>query len=87
MKNELAFEYSVEVACEKYGVTRDQLLEKGRYQPQTEARMFAMYLMRNDGLSLNTIKRFFGKKSHQTIMHAVDNIEKWIDSNQLRITL
>jgi len=59
------------VACDAFGVTREELLGSGRSARVAWPRQVAMYLSRElTDSSLPTIGRAFGGRDHTTVMHA-----------------
>ena len=67
----------VDTCCEFFAITRKQLFGRSRKRCIVEARQTCMYLMRKYKLygSLKEIGRFFGKRDHSTVIHAINNID------------
>lgn len=62
------------LVCETYGITREELLGKGRMKTQAEARCVAIFLCRihlANPPSFPELGRAFGGRDHTTIMSAV----------------
>ena len=65
----------IEVVCEHYGVTIDQLISKNRSQNIIRPRHVAMYLCTQEtDCSQDTIAKLLDRKDHSTIINARDNI-------------
>ena len=69
----------IQIICEHYNLTQDELLSKKRSNDVAIPRMIAMYICRvylDENLTKIGIE--FGGKNHTTVMHAVDKIKKEI---------
>lgn len=69
----------VQIICDHYNLTQDELMSKKRSNDIAVPRMVAMYICRvylDENLTKIGIK--FGGKNHTTVMHAVDKIKKEI---------
>ena len=69
----------VQIVCENYNLTQEELLSKKRSNEIAIPRMIAMYICRvylDENLTKIGIQ--FGGKNHTTVMHAVDKIKKEI---------
>ena len=69
----------IQIICEHYNLTQDELLSKKRSNEIAIPRMVAMYICRvylDENLTKIGIE--FGGKNHTTVMHAVDKIKKEI---------
>lgn len=69
----------IQIVCEHYNLTNDELLSKKRSNDIAFPRMIAMYICRiylDENLTKIGIQ--FGGKNHTTVMHAVDKIKKEI---------
>lgn len=69
----------IQIICEHYNLTQDELLSKKRSNDIAIPRMIAMYICRiylDENLTKIGIE--FGGKNHTTVMHAVDKIKKEI---------
>ena len=74
----LAPEEIIESVCKYFKVDYLKVIGKDRYRNLADARHISMHLLRNDlflNLSLCEIGKFFNKKDHTTIMHAIKKIE------------
>ena len=69
----------VQIVCDHYNLTQDELLSKKRSNEIAIPRMVAMYICRTYlDENLTKIGIQFGGKNHTTVMHAVDKIKKEI---------
>ena len=69
----------LQIVCDHYNLTTDELLSKKRSNDIAIPRMIAMYICRvyfDENLTKIGIQ--FGGKNHTTVMHAVDKIKKEI---------
>lgn len=69
----------IQIICEHYNLTQDELLSKKRNNDIAIPRMIAMYICRiylDENLTKIGIE--FGGKNHTTVMHAVEKIKKEI---------
>lgn len=69
----------VQIVCDNYNLTQEELLSKKRSNEIAIPRMIAMYICRvylDENLTKIGIQ--FGGKNHTTVMHAVDKIKKEI---------
>ncbi|MDO4963523.1 MAG: chromosomal replication initiator protein DnaA [bacterium] len=69
----------LQIVCEHYNLTQEELLSKKRSNDIAIPRMIAMYICRiylDENLTKIGIQ--FGGKNHTTVMHAVDKIKKEI---------
>jgi len=70
------------VACEYFGITRDQLLGRGRSQNIAMCRQVAMYLVREIvGLSYPQIGQAFGGRDHTTALYACEKLATLYDED------
>lgn len=70
------------VACEYFGVTREQLLGRKRSQNIALCRQVAMYLVRDLlGLSYPQIGQSFGGRDHTTALYACDKLAALYDED------
>lgn len=69
----------IQIVCEHYNLTNEELLSKKRSNEIAIPRMIAMYICRTYlDENLTKIGIQFGGKNHTTVMHAVDKIKKEI---------
>ena len=72
----------IQIICEHYNLTQDELMSKKRSNDIAIPRMVAMYICRvylDENLTKIGIE--FGGKNHTTVMHAVDKIKNEILKN------
>ncbi|MBA3327358.1 MAG: chromosomal replication initiator protein DnaA [Solirubrobacterales bacterium] len=68
---EPTIEAALQLACEEFGVTAEELLSSRRTARVVWARQVAMYLAReHTGATLPAIGRHFGGRNHTTVIHA-----------------
>ena len=70
-------EQVIQIICDHYNLTTEELLSKKRSNDIAIPRMIAMYICRvylDENLTKIGIQ--FGGKNHTTVMHAVDKIKK-----------
>jgi chromosomal replication initiator protein len=71
-----------EAACEKFGISPDELVSAKRTTRVAWPRQAAMYLARElTASSLPAIGRAFGGRDHTTVMHALSSTSKRLESN------
>jgi chromosomal replication initiator protein len=69
----------VEAVSEIFGVEADQLQTGGKSPAVSHPRMLAMFLARKYTRSaLSEIGRYFGRRSHTTVLSANDKVEQWL---------
>lgn len=72
-----------QVVCDYYGITLDEISSERRERRIALPRQTAMYLSRRLlGVSNQQIGDFFGGKHYSTVMHACDQIEKKIKTDE-----
>ena len=74
----------VQIVCEHYNLTQEELLSKKRSNEIAIPRQIAMYICRvylDENLTKIGIQ--FGGKNHTTVMHAVDKIKKEITKDDV----
>ena len=76
-----------QAVCEVFGVTSEFLHSTERTQSATHHRMLAMWLARkHTRAALSEICRFFGQRSHSTVIAAQKRIDDWVAGRtQLRL--
>lgn len=77
---ELTVDFIIDTVCQYYGVKKDKLLGRGRPQKIVIPRQIAMYLCRNElNESYPTLRDYFHRKDHSTVLYACERVEKDID--------
>ena len=73
----------IQIICEQYNISKDDLLSKKRSNDIAIPRQIAMYICRiNLNENLTKIGMAFGGRNHTTVMHAVDKIKKAIKKDE-----
>ena len=82
-KSVLTIERIMEYTSEVFKLPVDQLRAKTRKKEVVQARQIAMYLSKQlTSHSLITIGLHFGGRDHSTVIHALENVEKRLASDQ-----
>ena len=73
----------IDVVCEHFHVTMEQMISKSRSSDIAKPRQIAMYLCKNmTDTSLETIGSLLGGRDHSTVIHGVNKIEEEVASNE-----
>lgn len=71
----------INVVCEHYGVSPDDIISKKRNSEFVQPRQVMMYLCRElIGISLQSIGKELGKKDHTTVIHGINKIKDELDN-------
>ena len=74
---ELSIEAIQQLVADRFNLTQEQLIGKGRKQDVATARHIAMFLVRSlIGSRFTAIGLHFGNRDHSTVIHAVNTVEK-----------
>ncbi len=66
----------IQIVCEHYGVSPDDIISKKRNSEFVQPRQVIMYLCRElIGISLQSIGKELGKKDHTTVIHGINKIK------------
>lgn len=73
----------ISTVCKWYGVKEDMVKGKSRLRNLTTVRHVCMYILRNKyNMSLVDIGSHFSNRDHTTVMNAISNVEKLINSDE-----
>lgn len=73
----------IEVICDHFHISTEQILSKSRSSDIARPRQIAMYLCKNmTDNSLETIGSLLGGRDHSTVIHGVNKIEEEISSSE-----
>lgn len=71
----------IQVVCEHYGVSPDDIISKKRNSEFVQPRQVIMYLCRElIGISLQSIGKELGKKDHTTVIHGINKIKDELEN-------
>ncbi len=81
--HEVTIQMIVEVVCDHYGISIEQMLSANRSKDISDPRMIAMYLARElTNASQQQIGAFLGKRDHATVIHGIKKIEQRIKEDE-----
>ena len=66
----------VTTCADSAGISTDDLLSASRAKKVAFPRQVAMYILRERGYTLVTIRNIFGKRDHGTVCHAADTVKR-----------
>lgn len=79
-KREVSLDFIVQVVCEYYGITREQILSRSKKQEVAIPRQIAMYLAtKYTKRTMASIGKYFGKRDHTTVVYAKKTISQQIE--------
>ncbi len=79
---EATIEMIIDQTGKTFGVTPENIRSERRDASIVNARQVAMYIMRETAdMSLIDIGKVFGGKTHSTVKHSIDGVEKKMESN------
>ena len=80
-KREVTPNLIIDIVCEHYNVSPDDIISKKRNSEFVQPRQVIMYLCRDlIGTPLQTIGKVLGKKDHTTVMHGVEKIKNELEN-------
>ncbi len=80
---EITLQLIVEIVCDHFQISMDQILSKSRTSEIARTRMIAMYLAKTmTDASQDAIGAFLGGRDHSTVIHGIKKIETEIQENE-----
>ena len=80
---EITLQMIVEIVCDHFQISMDQILSKSRTNEIARPRMIAMYLAKTmTGSSQDAIGAFLGGRDHSTVIHGIKKVEAEIQNNE-----
>ena len=80
---EITLQLIVEIVCDHFQISMEQILSKSRTNEIARTRMIAMYLAKTmTGASQDAIGTFLGGRDHSTVIHGIKKIETEIQENE-----
>ena len=80
---EITLQLIVEIVCDHFQISMDQILSKSRTNEIAKPRMIAMYLAKTmTGASQDAIGSFLGGRDHSTVIHGIKRVEAEIQNNE-----
>ena len=78
----------IDVVCEHFHITKEQMISKSRSNDIAKPRQIAMYLCKNmTGVSLENIGELLGGRDHSTVIHGINKVEAELQTNEATINL
>jgi len=76
----------IDITCDYFKVKKSSLLSKDRYQKLVELRYMISHIIYNNPLkeetiTLNQIGKILGNKHHSTIIHGLQCVEDWFETD------
>ncbi len=82
-KREITPEHVLQIVCEHFNVTADDIRSSKRNKEIVKPRQITMYLCRNmTSTTLDNIGKFLGNKDHATILHGIERIANGLEGDQ-----
>jgi chromosomal replication initiator protein len=82
-RQSMTTEQIISVVVEFFGISRAEIVGKGRRKDLVRPRQIAMYLSREEvGASLVEIGNSLGKRDHSTVVHGIEKIEGALQNDQ-----
>ena len=83
-RKEITISQVLQVVCEYFDITIDEMMSKSRKRQIVQARQIAMYMARSlTESSLSTIGSEIGGKDHATVLHACSTVADLIGTDRL----
>lgn len=81
--HEITPELIIEVVCEHFHITHDQIISSNRSQNIAKPRMIVMYLCKTllSNMTLKAIGSYLGGKNHTTVMHGYEQVAEDIEND------
>ena len=78
----------IDVVCEHFHITKEQMISKSRSNDIAKPRQIAMYLCKNmTGVSLENIGELLGGRDHSTVIHGINKVEAELQTNEATVNL
>ena len=78
----------IDVVCEHFHITKEQMISKSRSNDIAKPRQIAMYLCKNmTGVSLENIAELLGGRDHSTVIHGINKVEAELQTNEATVNL
>ena len=78
----------IDVVCEHFHITKEQMISKSRSNDIAKPRQIAMYLCKNmTGVSLENIGELLGGRDHSTVIHGINKVESELQTNEATVNL
>ena len=78
----------IDVVCEHFHITKEQMISKSRSNDIAKPRQIAMYLCKNmTGVSLENIGELLGGRDHSTVIHGINKVEAELKTNEATVNL
>ncbi len=83
---EITAQLIIDVVCEHFNITKEQIVSKSRSKDIAKPRQVAMYLCKNmTDTSLDSIGALLGGRDHSTIIHGVNTIsDEYVNNENIK---